>query len=83
MEEAQRKSKREKLVIQDKYMHAVALKLLLKLGEYETKLGSGKNFLMTDKHGQHGKQRSRRRMWRRDSPKQPGKERKKPSVVTQ
>ena len=37
MEEAQRKSKREKLVIQDKYMHAVALKLLLKLGEYETK----------------------------------------------
>ena len=36
MEEAQRKDKRAKLVIQDEYMHAVALKLLLKSGEYET-----------------------------------------------
>ena len=36
MEAAQRKSKREKLVIQDKYMHAVALKSLLKPVEYET-----------------------------------------------
>ena len=35
MEAAQRKSKRAKPVIQDKYMHAVALKLLLKSGEYE------------------------------------------------
>ena len=36
MEAAQRKFKREKLVIQDKYMHNVALKLLLQAGEYET-----------------------------------------------
>ena len=36
MEEAQRKSKRAKLVIHDEYMHAVALKLLLQSGEYET-----------------------------------------------
>ena len=33
---AQRKSKRAKLVIQDEYMHVVALKLLLQSGEYET-----------------------------------------------
>ena len=36
MEAAQRKSKRAKLVINDEYLHAVALKLLLKSGEYET-----------------------------------------------
>ena len=36
MEAAQRKHKREKLVIHDEYMHAVALKLLLQSGEYET-----------------------------------------------
>ena len=36
MEAAQRNSKREKLVIQDEYMHTVALKLLLQSGEYET-----------------------------------------------
>ena len=36
MEAAQRKSKREKLVIHDEYMHDVALKLLLQSGEYET-----------------------------------------------
>ena len=36
MEAMQRKSKRAKLVITDKYMHAVALKLLLQSGEYET-----------------------------------------------
>ena len=36
MEEAQRKPKRAKLVINDEYMHAVALKLLLQSGEYET-----------------------------------------------
>ena len=33
MEAAQRKSKREKLVIQDENMHAVALKLLLQPGD--------------------------------------------------
>ena len=34
MEAAQRNSKREKIVIQDEYMHAVALKSLLHPGEY-------------------------------------------------
>ena len=37
MEAAQQKSKRAKLFIQDKYMHAVALKSLLKSSEYKTK----------------------------------------------
>ena len=36
MESAQRKSKRAKLVIHDKYMHAVSLKLLHKSDEYAT-----------------------------------------------
>ena len=36
MEAAQRKSKCAKLVIKDKYLHAVALKSLLQLGEYGT-----------------------------------------------
>ena len=36
MEVAQGKSKREKLVINDKYLQALALKLLLQSGEYET-----------------------------------------------
>ena len=36
MEAAQRKSKREKLVINDECLHAVALKSLLKSSEYET-----------------------------------------------
>ena len=36
MEAVQRKSKRAKLVINDEYLHAVALKSLLQLGEYET-----------------------------------------------
>ena len=36
MEAAQRKSKRAKLVINDEYFHAVALKLLIQSGEYET-----------------------------------------------
>ena len=35
MEAAQRKSKRTKLVIHDKYMHAGVLKLLLQLGDYK------------------------------------------------
>ena len=36
MEAAQRKSKRAKLVINDEYLHAVALKSLLQSDEYET-----------------------------------------------
>ena len=35
MEADQRKSKQAKLVIQDEYMHAGALKLLLQSGEYK------------------------------------------------
>ena len=41
MEAAQRKSKRAKLVINDEYLHAVALKLLLQSGEYKTETRSG------------------------------------------
>ena len=37
IETAQQNSKREKLVIQDEYTHAMALKLLLTSSEYETK----------------------------------------------
>ena len=36
MEAAQRKSKRAKLIINDEYLHAVALKSLLQSGDYET-----------------------------------------------
>ena len=36
MEATQRKSKRAKLIINDEYMHAVALKFLLQSGDYET-----------------------------------------------
>ena len=36
MEAVQRKSKREKIVINNEYLHAVALKSLLQLLEYET-----------------------------------------------
>ena len=36
MEAAHRKSKRAKLVINDEYLHAMALKSLLQSGEYET-----------------------------------------------
>ena len=36
MEAAQRKLKRAKLVINNKYLHTVVLKLLLRLGKYET-----------------------------------------------
>ena len=36
MEAAQQKSKRSKLVIHDKFMHAVALKSLLNSGDYKT-----------------------------------------------
>ena len=36
MEAAQRKYKRAKIVINNEYLHAVALKYLLQSGEYET-----------------------------------------------
>ena len=36
MEAAQQKPKQAKIVIHDNYMHAVAMKLLLQSGEYET-----------------------------------------------
>ena len=51
MEAAQRNSKREKLVIQDEYMHAVELKSLLQPGEYETEMREWSNSLMTNKTG--------------------------------
>ena len=38
MEAAKRKYKREKLVIHDEYMHAVALKSLLQSGDYGTEM---------------------------------------------
>ena len=38
IETAQQNSKREKLEIQDEYMHSVALNLLLQSGEYETEM---------------------------------------------
>ena len=41
MEAANCKSKRAKLVINDKYLHAVALKFLLQSGEYETETWEG------------------------------------------
>ena len=37
MEAVQLKYEREKIVIQDEYMHAVALKSLLRSGDYGTK----------------------------------------------
>ena len=45
MEAAQLKYKREKLVINDKYLHDVALKSLLQSGEYETKTREGLKLL--------------------------------------
>ena len=55
MEAAERKSKMAKLVIQDKYMRAVVLKLLLEPGNMKPKRGSGLNSLMTNKHIRRGK----------------------------
>ena len=39
MKAAQRKSKRAKLIINNKYLHDVALKSLLQSGEYEIETG--------------------------------------------
>ena len=64
-EVAQQKSKRAKLVINDKYMHDVALKSLLQLGEYERKPGSGQNSLSTNKPGKTGRIRFARPMSQR------------------
>ena len=56
MEAAQRKSKREKLVINDEYMHAVALKSLLQFGEYNTETREWSKLPDDEKSGQNGKQ---------------------------
>ena len=48
MEAAQRKSKRAKLVINGEYLHAVALKLLLQSGEYETEIREWSKLLEAD-----------------------------------
>ena len=62
MEAAQQKAKRAKLVIQDEYMHAVALKLLLKSGEYETET---REVSMKLKRGSDPKMMTDRREWYR------------------
>ena len=48
MEAAQRKSKRAKLVISDKYLHAVSLKSLLQSGGYETETREWSKLLEAD-----------------------------------
>ena len=49
MEAAQRKSKRAKLVINDEYLYAVALKSLLLSGEYETETREWSKLLEVEK----------------------------------
>ena len=58
MEAAQRKSKRAKLVINDEYLHAVALKLLLQSGEYKTETREWSKLLEDDHVGRQLKARS-------------------------
>ena len=48
MEAAQRKLKRAKLVINDEYLHAVALKSLLQSGEYKTETWEWSKLLEAD-----------------------------------
>ena len=64
MEAAQRNSKCAKLEVKDEYMHAVALKYLLKSGEYETETREWSELPKIQKHGQHVKRSSGRHMWR-------------------
>ena len=80
MEAAQQKSKRAKLVIQDKYMQDVVLKLLPQSGDYETETREWSNSLTINKPRYCGRQPSWRHMWQSDGPKQPEKERENPSV---
>ena len=58
MEAAQRKSKRAKLVINDEYLHAVALKLLLQSGEYKTETREWSKLPEDDHVGRQLKARS-------------------------
>ena len=55
MEAAQHKSKRAKLVINDEYLHAVALKLLLQSGEYETETREWSKLLEADQTWEYWK----------------------------
>ena len=69
MEAAQRKSKRAKLVIQNKYMHAVALKFILQSGEYETETREWSKLPGDQKPVCSGRQLSGMHMWQRDGQK--------------
>ena len=83
MEAAKWNYKRAKLEIQDKYMHAVALKSLLKPGEYETETREWSKLPDNQKNGRRGKWCSGRRMWRSNVPKLSEKERSNHLVVPQ
>ena len=76
MEAAQRKSKRAKQVITDKYMHAVALKSLLQSGKYETETREWSKLQKTQQIWKNGKLPSGRLMLQRDTLKPPGGRRK-------
>ena len=65
MEAVQRKSKRVKLVINDEYLHAVALKSLLQSGEYETETREWSKIPEADQTWEDWKPRLARRMLRR------------------
>ena len=80
MKAAQRKSKRETFVIHDKYMHAVALKLLTQSGEYETETGEWSKLPEDPKFGRRGRRPSGRLTLRNDALKLPGRGKKNPLV---
>ena len=65
MEAAKCKSKSAKLVINDEYLHAVALKSLLQSGEYEIETREWSKLPEADQHGKIGRPRFAQRMLRR------------------
>ena len=69
MEAAQRKSNCAKLVINDEYLHTVALKSLLQSGEYETETWEWPKAPENNKPGRTGKPRFARHMSPRDDQK--------------
>ena len=81
MEAVQRKSKLAKIIIQGKYMHAVALKLLLQSGEYETETRYWSKLPDNQQTWTAWEKLSGMRIWRRDGPNQPGKEKTNPLVA--
>ena len=66
MEAAHRKSKHAKLIINDDYLHAVALKYLLQSGEYKTETRYWSKLLEGEKTGRTEKLRFARHMLPRD-----------------